>query len=83
MTGGDARLDLRVIPGVIFTDPQVATVGLSERQAGDQGIRTEARVLALEYVPRALANFDTHGFIKLVVDAGSAAWRTGSQRTSR
>jgi mercuric reductase len=71
MTGGDARLDLRVIPGVIFTDPQVATVGLSERQAGDQGIRTEARVLALEYVPRALANFDTHGFIKLVVDAAS------------
>ena len=71
MTGGDAKLDLRVLPAVVFTDPQVATVGLSEAEAHRQGIRTDSRTLSLDNVPRALVNFDTRGFIKLVADAGS------------
>lgn len=71
MTGGDARLDLSVVPAVIFTDPSVATVGLDEGQARVAGIETIARRLDLEYVPRALANFDTRGFVKLVAEAGS------------
>jgi len=71
MTGGDARLDLSAMPAVVFTDPQVATVGLTERQAAAQGLGTEARTLALENVPRALANRDTRGFIKLVAEQGS------------
>jgi mercuric reductase len=71
MTGGDARLDLSVLPAVVFTDPQVATVGLSEAQAQKRGIETESRTLPIENVPRALANFDTRGFIKLVVEKSS------------
>lgn len=71
MTGGDAVLDLSAMPAVIFTDPQVATVGLSEAQAQAANINTESRTLDLENVPRALANFETHGFIKLVIDADS------------
>lgn len=71
MTGGAAELDLRTMPSVVFTDPQVATVGLSEQQATAQGIRTDSRVLDLEHVPRAQANFDSHGFIKLVAEADS------------
>ncbi|RLA33013.1 MAG: mercury(II) reductase [Gammaproteobacteria bacterium] len=69
MTGGDAALDLSTMPAVIFTDPQVATVGLSEDQARAAGINTESRTLDLENVPRALANFETDGFVKLVADA--------------
>ena len=68
MTGGNAKLDLSAMPAVIFTDPQVATVGLSEAQAKAQGIETDYRVLHMENVPRALANFETNGFIKLVVE---------------
>lgn len=71
MTGGDAALDLSVMPSVIFTDPQVATVGLSEHQAHEKGIETNSRVLAMENVPRALANFETDGFIKLVAESGT------------
>lgn len=67
MTGGDVALDLSVLPAVVFTDPQVATVGLSEDQAKAQNIETESRTLGLENVPRALANFETDGFIKLVM----------------
>ncbi len=68
MTGGDAALDLTTMPAVVFTDPQVATVGLTEQQALDQGLDVESRTLDLENVPRALANFDTRGFIKLVAE---------------
>ena len=68
MTGGDAALDLTAMPAVVFTDPQVATVGLTEAQARAQGIEAESRTLTLDNVPRALANFDTRGFIKLVMD---------------
>jgi mercuric reductase len=69
MTGGDAALDLSNMPAVIFTDPQVATVGLTEVQAGEAGINAESRTLDLENVPRSLANFETKGFIKLVINA--------------
>jgi len=71
MTGGEAALDLTAMPAVIFTDPQVATVGLSEAEAHAIGIATDSRSLSLDNVPRALANFDTHGFIKLVAESGS------------
>jgi len=71
MTGGDAKLDLSIMPAVIFTDPQVATVGLTKEQADEQGIETDHRVLDMAHVPRALANFETDGFIKLVVEAAS------------
>jgi len=71
MTGGEAKLDLSTMPAVIFTDPQVATVGLTEAQARAQDIETDSRVLDMAYVPRALANFETDGFIKLVVEKES------------
>ncbi len=71
MTGGDAALDLSAMPAVVFTEPQVATVGLSEAEAHLQSIETDSRTLSLDNVPRALANFDTRGFIKVVAEAGS------------
>ena len=71
MTGGDAALDLSTMPAVVFTDPQVATVGLSQADAQLKGLLTDSRTLSLDNVPRALANFDTRGFIKLVAEAGS------------
>ncbi len=69
MTGGDAILDLSTLPAVIFTDPQVATVGLTQSQAKAKHIETRSRVLDMENVPRALANFETDGFIKMVTEA--------------
>jgi mercuric reductase len=54
MTGGDAALDLTAMPAVVFTDPQVATVGYSEAEAHHDGIETDSRTLTLDNVPRAL-----------------------------
>ena len=71
MTGGDVKLDLSAMPAVVFTEPQVATVGYTEAEAKLAGIETDSRTLALEHVPRALVNFDTRGFIKMVAEAGT------------
>lgn len=71
MTGGEAALELSVMPAVVFTEPQIATVGLTEAEAQLKGIKTNARTLALDEIPRARVNFDTRGFIKIVVEASS------------
>ena len=52
------------MPAVVFTDPQVASVGLTEAAARSTGLDVRTSVLPLEYVPRALAARDTHGLIK-------------------
>ncbi len=71
MTGGMAALDLSAMPSVIFTDPQIASVGYNEARARQAGLDADSRTLTLDKVPRALANFDTRGFIKVVAEAGS------------
>ncbi|HDO34180.1 MAG TPA: hypothetical protein ENH08_03560, partial [Chromatiales bacterium] len=71
MTGGEATLDLSTMPAVVFTDPGVAGVGLTEETARSRRMIVETRTLELENVPRALANFDTRGFIRLVAEDGT------------
>ncbi|MEK6610976.1 MAG: mercuric reductase, partial [Gemmatimonadota bacterium] len=70
--GGNVRhYDLTGLPKVTFTDPAVASVGLTEDQARAAGIEPLVSKLPLEHVPRALAARDTRGFVKLVADAAT------------
>jgi len=69
--GNVRRYDLTGLPKVTFTDPAVASVGLTEDQARATGIEPLVSKLPLEHVPRALAARDTRGFVKLVADAGT------------
>ena len=62
------RYDNAAMPWVVFTDPQVAGVGLSEAQARAAGHEVKTSVIGLDNVPRALAARDTRGLIKLVAD---------------
>jgi pyruvate/2-oxoglutarate dehydrogenase complex dihydrolipoamide dehydrogenase (E3) component len=71
LNGDSKRYDATVMPEVVFTDPQVASVGLTEERASAQGLRVETSVLPLDQVPRALAARDTRGLIKLVAESGS------------
>lgn len=71
LMGGKRALDLTTMPSVVFTDPQVATVGLDEARAVLAGFVPDVRTLSLAHVPRALVNFETRGGIKLVADARS------------
>ncbi|QIV87440.1 mercury(II) reductase [Glutamicibacter mishrai] len=63
------EVDYGHLPRVTFTSPALAAVGMTDKEANEAGIRCECRVLPLEYVPRALVNRDTRGFIKIVADA--------------
>ena len=56
------------MPAVVFTDPQVATVGLTKAQARAAGHDVVTSLLPLEFVPRALAARDTRGLIKLIAE---------------
>lgn len=68
MNSNSFSYDNSVMPTVVFTDPQIASVGLTEAQASDQGLEVRTSVLTLDNVPRALAARDTRGLIKLVAD---------------
>ncbi|GBC81575.1 Mercuric reductase [bacterium HR10] len=71
LTGAGRIYDLSALPHVIFTDPQVASVGLTEVQAREKGLKVKTSVLHLKDVPRALAARDTRGLIKLVAEEGT------------
>ena len=68
LNGNSLIYDNKAMPWVVFTDPQVAGVGLSEADAASQGYQTKTSIVPLNQVPRALAARDTRGLIKLVAD---------------
>jgi pyruvate/2-oxoglutarate dehydrogenase complex dihydrolipoamide dehydrogenase (E3) component len=63
--------DYRVVPRVTFCDPEVASVGLTEREARDAGHVVRTAVARLEDNERAHIEGRTLGVVKLVADAGS------------
>lgn len=71
MGGNSHRYDNSTMPAVVFTDPQVASVGLTEAQAHQAGYEVKVSLLQLNQVPRALVARDTRGLIKLIADAAS------------
>ena len=68
MNGNSLTYDNAVMPAVVFTDPQVASVGLTEATAKSQGYTVKTSLLSLDNVPRALAARDTRGLVKLIAD---------------
>jgi len=71
LNGPARRYDARAMPEVVFTDPQVACVGLTEAAARAQGLAVRKVTLPLDQLPRALAARDTRGMITLVAEAAS------------
>jgi mercuric reductase len=71
LTGNGRRYDLTALPRVTFTDPAVASVGLTEDQARARGIAPLVSKLPLEHVPRSLAARETRGFVKLLADSAT------------
>jgi mercuric reductase len=67
----ERTLDYHHLPAVTFTTPSLASAGLTDAHAVEQGYACECRILPLEYVPRALVNRDTRGAIKLVAERGT------------
>ncbi len=69
LRGDRLSYDSRAMPAIVFTDPQVASVGLTEKAARDAGYDVRVATIGLDQVPRALTARDTRGLFKLVSDA--------------
>ncbi len=68
LAGAHQKIDHRVIPRTIFTDPQVAVVGMTDVEANGTGIRCWCGTVPLELVPRAGATHQTNGIAKIVIN---------------
>jgi pyruvate/2-oxoglutarate dehydrogenase complex dihydrolipoamide dehydrogenase (E3) component len=67
LAGGRRSTRDRLIPYCMFTDPSLAHVGLSEREAERQGVKTRMAKLPMSAVLRAQATGETEGFMKALV----------------
>jgi dihydrolipoamide dehydrogenase len=72
IAGRRAEMDVRTIPAVIFTDPEVATAGLTADEATAKGRKVRVGKFPFAALGRAIANHDTDGFVKVVIDAGNS-----------
>ena len=68
---GGRTLDLRAVPRVTFTSPQVAAVGVGPGDARAQGLDVDVSRLGLEHVPRAIVEHRTDGWIQVVAEQGN------------
>ena len=69
MAGGNRKTSDRLVPYVVFTDPPLAHVGLSEGEARRQGISSRVAKLPMRNVLRTEATDETDGFMKVLVGA--------------
>jgi pyruvate/2-oxoglutarate dehydrogenase complex dihydrolipoamide dehydrogenase (E3) component len=69
MAGGNRRTDDRLVPYVMFTDPPLARVGLTQGEADGKGIAVRVAKLPMSNVLRTEATDETKGFMKVVVSA--------------
>jgi dihydrolipoamide dehydrogenase len=71
IAGMNSEADFRAIAGVVFTDPEIATVGLTEAQAKEKGYTPIVGKFPFTALGRALLAGETEGFAKIVADKSS------------
>jgi dihydrolipoamide dehydrogenase len=71
IAGHKAEFDVRCIPAVIFSDPEVASAGITADEAKQRGRDVKVGKFPFSVLGRAIANADTDGFVKVVIDAGT------------
>jgi dihydrolipoamide dehydrogenase len=69
IAGRESEMDYVPIPGVVYTHPEIATVGLSEQEAVDEGHEIKVGRFPFSANGRARCMNDTNGFVKMVADA--------------
>lgn len=68
LTRARRTIDYLSVPRAVFTSPQVATVGLTEREVTGRGFECNCRTIRMKDVPKALITGQTRGLIKMVID---------------
>jgi len=67
IAGKNVQYDARTVPAVVFTEPEVATAGLTEPELKEQGIAYRAGKVPFAAIGKAIANHATEGFVKVLV----------------
>lgn len=67
-TGENVRMHYNAIPSVIFTDPEIGTVGMSLQQALDEGINASLGQFPFQALGKSQATLETEGFAQVVID---------------
>ncbi|MDT8364972.1 MAG: mercuric reductase, partial [bacterium] len=68
---GDVSIENRAVPYVVFIDPQLGRIGLSEKDAAERGLPYKMVQMPMTHVARALEVDETDGFMKALVDTDS------------
>jgi len=69
LQGTHRKIDFLPVPRAIFTSPQVASVGLTEKEAEERGYECACRTVEMSKVPKAITIRETRGLIKMVAEA--------------
>jgi mercuric reductase len=69
LEGSKRKMDYFALPHAIFTNPQVASVGLTDAEALEKGYACNCTTVPMEAVPKAAITGDTRGLVKMVADA--------------
>ncbi|HMB67617.1 MAG TPA: FAD-dependent oxidoreductase, partial [Candidatus Bathyarchaeia archaeon] len=69
LQGTHRKIDFLPVPRAIFTSPQVASVGLTEKEAEEGGYECACRTVEISKVPKAVTIRETRGLIKMVAQA--------------
>ena len=71
LAGQKPHIDYNLIPNVIYTWPEVASVGKTEEQLKAAGVQYKAGQFPMRALGRARASLDTDGFVKILADAAT------------
>jgi dihydrolipoamide dehydrogenase len=69
--GGEKKMDYTAVPRCIFTHPEIGSVGLTEKQAAEQGIKIKTGKFPFLANGRAQAENEAEGMVKIIADANS------------
>jgi dihydrolipoamide dehydrogenase len=67
--GHKSEMNWKAVPGAVFTEPEIATVGLTEQEAVQAGHQVKTGKFPLAANGKAIATLHTEGFVKVVADA--------------
>ncbi|HEY5620888.1 MAG TPA: mercury(II) reductase, partial [Candidatus Bathyarchaeia archaeon] len=65
------KVDFLSVPKAVFTSPQVATVGLTDREANEKGYQCACRTVEMSIVPKAMTIRETRGLVKMVAESST------------
>jgi dihydrolipoamide dehydrogenase len=71
IAGQPEEYDARCVPAVIFTAPEMASVGLTEEQCAEQGLEIKTGSFPFAASGRAMSLMETEGFVKIIADAAT------------